>query len=452
MALKTNDRSVAVVGRRAVLRAAAALMAAPGMGALAQTAPDYKALVCVFLAGGNDGHNTVVPLEPRAYAEYRRIRGGLALPDGSAQLLSVATGSGVPYGLNSGLAAIAPLWGQRRLAIVANVGALTRPTTRAEILAGTARLPSNLYSHSDQMQVAQVGDATGGGGTGWGGRIADAVAARNGASRFPSAVSTAGRAVFAIGNTFPSASLVPGFDLTFDGMNTWPDSAAQARQRGLAEVLAADNGMRLVQSANQVRQDALELNRLLRSGSGTGPTTPFPGTDIGRQLREVARVMSLRGATGVRRQIFFCQLGGFDTHSGQSWMQWDLLRQLGEAVAAFHAATIELGVDRQVVTFTQSEFGRTLQPSGSGSDHGWGNHHFVLGGAVNGGELYGHFPFPALGGGDDANSRGALIPTTSWEQLGSTLATWFGASAEAVTAAFPNIGAFAARDLGFLAV
>jgi uncharacterized protein (DUF1501 family) len=435
--------------RRALLRAACALTAAPLAPVQAQTTEDYRALVCIFLAGGCDGHNVLVPQSAAAYAAYRSARGGLALPDQSASLLPITTSDGVPYALNSGLQAVHPLWAQGRLAAIANVGPLLAPTTRAQIQAGTATLPANLYSHSDQMQQTQAGNGNGGG-TGWGGRTADAVVSRNGTSRFPAAVSMAGGALFTNGAQVPSASLVPGFNLDVSGMTTWPATASAARSQALNDILAVDGGVRLIQAANQVRRDALSLGTLLRSsGSGT-VNTVFPGTDLGRQLQQVARVIALRGSVGVRRQVFFVQFGGFDTHSGQSWQHWDLLRQLGDAMAAFHAATVELGVSSLVTSFTQSEFGRSLQPSGSGTDHGWGNHHLILGGAVRGGQVYGRFPYPTLGGADDAGSRGALIPSTSLEQFGATLARWFGLDAAAVAAAFPNLAAFAPQDLGFM--
>lgn len=436
--------------RRALLRAACALTAAPALPSQAQAAEDYRALVCIFLAGGCDGHNVLVPQSAAAYAAYRQIRGALALPDQSASLLPITTTDGVAYALNSGLQAIHPLWAQRRLGAVANVGPLLAPTTRAQIVNGTATLPANLFSHSDQMQLAQAGNASGGG-TGWGGRAADAVLARNGASRFPAAVSMAGGALFTNGAQVPSASLVPGFNLDVSGMSTWPATATAARAQALNEILALDGGVRLIQAANQVRRDALSLGALLRSSGAGTVGTVFPGTDLGRQLQQVARVIALRGSVGVRRQVFFVQLGGFDTHSGQSWQQWDLLRQLGDAMGAFYNATVELGVAPLVTSFTQSEFGRSLQPSGSGTDHGWGNHHLILGGAVKGGQVYGRFPYPALGGADDAGSRGALIPSTSLEQFGSTLARWFGADAAALATAFPALGAFAPQDLGFMA-
>ena len=438
------------LNRRSFISRAAGLGSLSLLPAHAIAATDYKALVCIFMQGGNDGHNLVVPLTPAAYNAYRSIRGGLALPD-SNPLLPVATPAGVPYGLNHGLSTLYPLWSQGKLAVMANMGMLLRPTTRAQYLAGSVALPSNLYSHSDQMVQMQTGDPAVSGGTGWAGRMADATQALNGTSGFPPAISTAGSALFCSGRTVQPASLIPDFDLGAYGLNTWPETAAAARLQGLRDVLGFDNGMTLVQSANKVRRDALALNAMLTGlGSGGGMSTVFPGTSIGRQLQQVAKIIRLRANTGMSRQVFFCALGGFDTHSGGTWMQWDLLRQLSEAAAAFYASTVEMGVAQQVTTFTASEFGRTLQPSGSGTDHGWGSHHLMFGGAVRGGDVYGSFPAPALGGPDDASDRGVLIPTTALDQFGATLARWFGVPETSMPTVFPNLGNFAVQDLGFM--
>jgi uncharacterized protein (DUF1501 family) len=436
--------------RRDVLRLASALTATAAAAPLQAQTADYKALVCIFLMGGNDGHNLVVPMAPAAYAAYKAIRGPLALPDGSASLIPVATPDGTPYGLNSGLTTIAPLWSQQRLAVVANVGTLVGPVTRAQVLAASAPLPSNLYSHADQVLQQQAGNGSGGG-TGWAGRTADGVQSRNGTAAFPAAVSLAGQALFCTGTVVPSASLIPGYDLSPDGLSAWPASAAAARRAALQQVLTYDNGMTLVQAANKVRSDALSLNTLLAGNTSASLSTVFPGTTLGAQLRQVAQIIKLRGSTGMSRQVFFTALGGFDTHANQGWAHWDLLRQVGEAMAAFHAATVELGVAGQVTTFTQSDFGRTLQPSGNGSDHGWGNHQLLMGAAVKGGTVHGTFPYPALGGADDAGNRGALIPSASLEQFGATLARWFGVPAAALPQAFPNLAQFGTADLGFMA-
>jgi uncharacterized protein (DUF1501 family) len=297
----------------------------------------------------------------------------------------------------------------------------------------------------------QAANPNGSGGTGWAGRVADAVQPMNGSSSFPPAISMAGSALFCTGGVVQSASLIPGFDLTPNGMTAWPSSAAAAKQQALQEIITFDTGMALVQSANKVRQDAITLNGMLQSlNSGAPLATQFPQTDIGQQLQQVAQIIRLRGSTGMSRQVFFCSMSGFDTHSGQSWGQWDLLKQMSAAAIAFYNATGEMGVANSVTTFTESDFGRTLQPSGTGSDHGWGSHHLVMGGAVKGGDLYGTFPTLALGGPDDANTRGVLIPTTSMDQYGATMAKWFGVSPASMPQVFPTLANFPTADLGFM--
>jgi uncharacterized protein (DUF1501 family) len=437
------------LSRRTFLRLSGGGMTSFGMmNAFAQQAPSYKALVCVFLFGGNDGHNVIVPQTQSKYDAYRAIRGGLALPTGDAALMPVQTQNGTPYALNNGLAAIHSLWAQRKLAVVANMGMLVRPTTRSEFLAGSAPVPTNLFSHSDQVVQMQSGAPNTSSGTGWAGRVADAMETPG--ATFPASISMSGPALFCTGNSVQSASLIPGFDLTQNGFTQWPPSAAEARKQAQQALLTFDNGLALVQAANKVMSDAQALNGMLKGLAGSPLATLFPGTAIGRQLAEVAKIIKLRGSIGLTRQVFFCSLGGFDTHGGQSWMQWDLLRQLSEAMAAFYDATVELGVADQVTTFTESEFGRSLQPSGSGSDHGWGNHQIVMGGAVRGGEVHGTFPTLALNGPDDATGRGVMIPTTSMDQYGATLARWFGVPDSALNTIFPSLVNFSVRDVGFM--
>ncbi|MCB1209668.1 MAG: DUF1501 domain-containing protein [Verrucomicrobiales bacterium] len=419
---------------------------------------DYKALVCIQLAGGNDGHNTIVPLTKGDFDDYKAERGSLALPDSNGPLLEVETGNGTAYGLNPGLTHLHPRWDGNststgKLAVLANVGMLVHPVTRLQLLNTQSgiSLPTNLFSHSDQVQQIQSGIASTSGGTGWGGRAADMMMALNGTSTFPAAVSLAGPSLFCKGGLIQSTSLFPGFNCDTAGMNLFPQSAANARKSGLQQILQLDSGLKLVQAANQSRQDAMDLNALL-SGLPAQLSTPFPATPIGAQLQQVAKIIKIRGTTGMSRQVFFCSMGGFDTHASQSWQQWNLLYDLSEAMEAFYKATEDdLQIPDQVTSFTVSDFGRTLQPSGTGCDHGWGNHHLILGGAVRGGEVYGTFPELRVGGPDDSGSRGAMIPTTAIAQYGSTLARWFGVpDGAAMNVVFPSIGNFATSDLGFM--
>ncbi len=447
------------------MTASALLSRLGSIQALAQTsgAPsDYKALVCILLAGGNDGHSTIVPLTQSAYNTYKAVRGTLALPDSNGPVMQVQTPDGTPYALNNGLRHISPLWSgtsaagsSGALAVLANVGMLVEPVTRAKYLnpqQSGVKLPTNLFSHADQVQQMQSGIAASTGGTGWGGRAADSLQGLNGAATFPAAVSLSGPSLYCTGNSIRSTSLFPGFNCDMAGMSLWPQSAANARQTGVQQLLQFDSGLTLVQAANKSRKDAMDLNGLLTSGLASQLTTPFPTTSIGQQLEQVARLIAIRSVTGMSRQVFFCSLGSFDTHGSQSWQQWDLLSDLTDAMNTFYTCTQnDLQIPDKVTTFTISDFGRTLQPSGSGTDHGWGNHHMIMGGAVKGGNVYGTFPDLSLNGPDDSGSRGALVPSTSIAQYGATLARWFGVQDGVdMNTVFPTLPNFTIQDLGFM--
>lgn len=448
--------SAAVLGRLPWLNA---LAQAPAQPAVPAANDDYKALVCIYLAGGNDGHNTIVPISlpdyQNAFTDYRNARGSIALPDGNGALLPVETVDGRTFGLNPGLSHIHELWssatGSGKLAVLANVGQLVKPfANRNEYLQKTKPAPTNLFSHSDQMQQMQSGVPSPSGGTGWGGRAADLMQAMNGDASFPTAVSLVGPQLYCIGDVIQSTSLYPGFDLDMAGMNIWPQNAAAARLQGLRDVLQFDNGMELVANANLARRDAMTLNELLISNAAD-VTSPFPPTQIGAQLRQVAKIINLRATTGMSRQVFMCMLGGFDTHYSQSWQHWNLLDQLSEAMRAFYDCTVgELGIPEKITTFTLSEFGRTLQPSGLGCDHGWGSNHLIMGGAVQGGQVYGTFPELVVNGPDDSGNRGAMIPSSSIAQYGATLAKWFGVPDEELITVFPSLEHFTTTDLGFM--
>jgi uncharacterized protein (DUF1501 family) len=447
-----NDNGIS---RRKFVQLSASLGVVASLGgarwAQATTPPDYKALVCIFLFGGNDGHNMVVPLNSAQFAAYTAARGSLALPQG--QLLSINDAVQGPFGLHASLPKLQGLYTGGQAAVVANVGMLAGPTTVSDYVNGT-NLPSNLRSHSDQVVQMQTGFASAGGPSGWGGRAADGVTTFNTSSKFPVSISMNGPAIFCAGNTVPAASLQPGNLLTQNAMSLWPASAGTARAAAQQTIVTTPTGNQMVDNANRMFSDALDLRPMLQQAqAATNWNVPFPSSSLGKQLGDIARLINLHSQLSVGRQVFFASLGGFDTHSGQSYQQGVLLADLDASLYAFYKATNQIGVDGAVTAFTMSDFGRTLQPSGSGTDHGWGSHHFVVGGGVSGARIYGQFPLMTnyanfnAQGPDYADTRGTLLPRTSLAQYGATLAKWFGADENVV---FPGVGTFGATNLGFL--
>lgn len=417
------------------------------LNAMAQAASDYKALVCVFLFGGNDANNLVIPTGVTEYANYQRNRATLALPQNSL-LPIVPPSAGAPFGLHPRMVEFQALFNSQHAAILANVGTLIAPTTRANL--NGASLPHNLFSHEDQQGQMQTATFDANAQTGWAGRTADKVQALAGSS-FPMIISLAGQSVFCQGiSTTPLASsggagqLLAGFS---------GSANSNARFAALQNLLTFDTGISLIQSASAATNSALQQGRVLADALASGSTlaTAFPNTDIANQLKQVAQIIQVRGALGLQRQIFFVSLGGFDTHSDQLAQQDRLYTQLSQALGAFYQATVEIGIGSQVTAFTLSDFGRTLLPdSNAGSDHAWGSHHLIVGGAVKGGDLYGTFPTLAPGGPDDIGDEGRWIPTTSLDQYGATLASWFGVQNADLPSVFPNIGNFTNPTLPFL--
>ena len=445
--------------RRAGALGASAALGNTGLAALtlgmaseahAQAASDYKALVCVFLGGGVDGNNLIVPNDTAGYAKYAAVRpasSGIALAQ--SELLSIQpTGSAV-YGLHPELAEVHPLFAQRKLAILANVGPLTAPTTKTNYLSVR---PDNLFSHSDQINQWQSSVSQGPSRTGWGGRIADEMTAQNGA--FPVSTSVAGLSLFISGNTSSPLSLPATGGLSLQGFDN--SAVSNARYAALSAILAADGGHGYVKAAAGITSSAIGLSTLVNpilTSSSSSVAALFNGlnSSIAQQLLVVARLIEARAQTGARRQVFYVSLGGFDTHANELNTLTNLLGQLSPALRAFYDATVQMGISDRVTTFTLSDFGRTFQPSsGQGTDHAWGNNHLIMGGAVKGGELYGRYPVLERGGPDDADNQGRWIPTSSVDQYGATLARWFGVSESGITTAFPNLARFPVSDLGFL--
>jgi uncharacterized protein (DUF1501 family) len=424
---------------------------------------NYKALVCVFLSGGNDSNNTVIPNYTAGYAQYSAARAaqGLAIPQANLLPISPPAMNGDVYGFHPSMTDMHTLWNQGKLAVVTNVGTLMQPLTRAQYQAGAAR-PMQLFSHSDQVDQFKTAISSYRSAIGWGGRLSDRTASLNVGAAIPmiSQISS-GANVFTVGNSSTPLIVAPSPTplnqvLTLNGFG---DVDATTRRNAMNAIRAEDLNYSMTQAASVITQQALNVSQQL----STDPvlTATFPNTTLGNQLRQVAKLMKFRTQLNMKRQVFYVQLGGFDTHTAQLNNHANLWTQVSQALKAFYDETVAQGIAGDVTTFTMSDFNRTLNPAGSGSnvgsDHAWGGHHFVMGGSVLGGNFYGRptsngsiFPSLINGSADDAETRGRLIPSVSVEQYAATLARWFGLSETDIPLVFPNMNAFSGTNLGFM--
>lgn len=442
--------------RRTFLTNASMLAAGNAMGlrpfgilnALAQTTPQYKALVCVFLYGGNDANNMIVPFDATGYANYASLRGPLALSQSSLLQLTPTPA----FSLHPSMPELQALYNSGNMALMTNVGTLLQPTTKAQYQANQVKAPTNLYSHSDQQSEWQNQVENAAGATGWAGRMADTLTTQyNPNGLVPMISSISGDTLFCNGaSTSPVTFGSNG--PTVAGCND--GSYCNSRQMTAQQLSSLPSGVSLVQADNKITGNAFTYNATLASalGSVTALKTVFPTTQpFGAQLAEVAKIIQVRSALGVSRQIFFVGAGNFDTHSSQIANQATLLAQVSSGLGAFYQALVEMNLTTQVTAFTCSDFARTFQPNSTlGTDHAWGNHHLVVGGAVKGGQMYGTFPTLALGGPSDVGSKGQWLPTTSSAQYAATLAQWFGVPAGNLSYVLPYINNFSANNLGFL--
>jgi uncharacterized protein (DUF1501 family) len=420
---------------------------------------DYKALVCVFLAGGNDSWNMVVPTTTAEYNAYSRSRGGdagvgsgLAIPQ--ASLLPLG---GVAYGMHPSMAGVQGLFDSAHAAVVANIGPLIRPTTKQQYQTPGWELPPQLFSHNDQqdqwhsLRGRQLLK------TGWGGRVADALLAQTGAQQLPLAVSLAGQTLFEAGtNARPyvmgstGASNFAGF-----GASGVTLARRQAFQAVVDAALASTSNTPYERSYANVQQRAVQFADRVNTALGQArsftslPDTGVTLSSLSTQLRTVAKMISVRSQLAMSRQVFFVQIGGFDTHDDLVALQPGLLGDVSNSIKSFYDALVEMGMDTAVTLFTHSDFGRTLTSNGDGSDHAWGGVQFVVGGAVRGGAIYGDYPLLEIGSAQDVGG-GRFIPSVSADQYAATLATWFGVADADLASVAPSIGNFSQRNLGFL--
>lgn len=430
--------------------------------AAAFNADGHKALVCIFLYGGNDNGNTVVPYDTSGHTEYLRVRGGLALARGSLADTALA-GAGLPagreYALAPELSELKTLFDQKKLAVQLNVGPLLQPTTLAQYRARSVPLPPKLFSHNDQQSVWQSSHAEGAV-KGWGGNIGDLALAGNGANAQFTCMSVTGNAVFLSGDSALAYQIGEGGAVAIRGVtsNDGMYGAAACRE-ALRSLITQGRSHALENELNRITSRSISSHAALANALDVSAgrfDALLPDTDgqqartLNRQLKMVARLIAARDQLGLKRQVFLVSLGGFDTHDNLSTRHPALLAQVGQAMVGFQQALETMGVGAQVTTFTASDFGRTMSSNGDGSDHGWGSHHFVMGGAVKGGAFYGSAPSALLKGPEDVG-QGRLLPTTSVDQYAATMARWFGVADSEMTQIAPNIGYFDSANLGFMA-
>jgi uncharacterized protein (DUF1501 family) len=439
-------------GRLGVLGAAAPMamqLSAIGAASATATDPTYKALVCIYLYGGNDSHNTIVPADATVYARYAAARGPVAVPLDSLSATTITPTDGWPddraFALHPKLTGLKSVFDSGQLALAMGVGTLLKPTTRDDYFAGR-NLPAKLMSHNDQFSTWQA-LAVEGAASGWGGRLGDLIASQNDSTNAMfTNMSVGAAATFSNGTVSNEFIIGPNGPVGLQDLAGLPGSAVQMTE-GL---LRTSPHLLRAELANRIDR-ALRGSAILEGGLAGVPSYPMPATSLGAQLGMVARLIAAQQNLGMQRQVFFVSMGGFDSHIGLNDDHPLLLGEVGEAMAAFQGVLNTMGMGNQVTTFTASDFGRSLTTNGQGSGHGWGSHHFVMGGAVKPKSWVGALPTLQLQGADDIG-QGRLLPSISVDQYGSTLARWMGVTdPEQLRTIFPRIGEFATDDLGFMA-
>ena len=424
-----------------------------GLGALAahqaraaNTNDGYKALVCLFLAGGNDSHNWLVPTDAASAIGYATARGGLAWPQAQLQpIISARQANGRGFGMPQDLAPLRDWYQRGQLAWLANVGTLARPVTKADYQA-SLNLPAKLYSHNDQQASWQSLQPEGAP-TGWGGRIGDLLMSAN---RYPvfTTVSANGNAVFLSGNSVSQYQVGGDGPVLIEAAQSGWHAGSSGTSNALRGLLAGSGANDVEAEYMKVVQRSLATANTLKSalaGAAVPALSNAPialaSDSLARQLRVVAQMIAAAPVLGMRRQVFMVSMGGFDSHANQMRDQPLLMARVAHGVNWFLQALLGQGLLNKVMLFSASDFGRTLTSNGDGCDHGWGSHHFVAGGAVKGGDIYGRFPISALGTSEDVGS-GRLLPSTGVTELAAALGGWMGLSQSELTQVLPNLGYF----------
>lgn len=433
--------------------AAAAFASYPG-GAFAQgvgvAAPfdDYKALVCVFLFGGNDSFNMLVPRSNAEYGVYATSRQNLAIAQTDLLPITPATPDGTDYGLHPSMTGLKGLFDSNRVALIRNMGPLVEPTTKDQYLNGATTLPPQLFSHNDQQDQWHSLKGANVSKTGWAGRVADLIRLNVAGQQMATNASLFGSSLFQSADDTIAYVMGPGGPIQFDGFG---DVSPFLEQRqAFANIIAANYNSIYERGFAEIQQRAVASADLVSNAIDNAPvrTTVFPQSQLGQQLQTIARLIDVRDDLQMQRQVFFVGTGGFDSHDDQNINQPGLLGGISDALTAFYDATVEMGVADSVTSFTQSDFGRTLTSNGDGTDHGWGGIQLVVGDAVNG-DMYGFYPLLQIGGSDDVGG-GRMLPTTSADQYAATLAKWFGIDDVDLSSVAPNLDNFIQRDLGFM--
>ena len=450
---------MAKINRREFLRnstAAAVFASTPGLAysqIIGGGAPftDYKALVCVFLFGGNDSFNMLVPRSNAEYNVYEQSRQNLAIAQ--QDLLPITTpGTGSTlYGMHPTMTSLQQIYEAGNAAFVTNVGPLVEPTTRDDFFNGAVALPPQLFSHNDQQDQwnSLKGNRTSK--TGWAGRMSDLIRVNVSGQQMATNASLFGNNLLQSADETIAYVMGPNGPLEFTGFSTNPGEPGYEQRQAFVRILEAQYGSMYERAFAEVQQRAIATADTVTAaiGSQPQPNTVFPQSQLGGQLRTVARLIAARNELQMQRQVFFVATGGFDSHDNQNQDQPGLLADVSESMAAFYDAMGELGVSDSVTAFTQSDFGRTLTSNGDGTDHAWGGNQIVIGDAVNGGQLIGSYPELQIGGPEDVGG-GRFIPSTSADQFAATLAQWFGIPDSDLDVVAPNLGNFAVRNLGFI--